>query len=91
MQEEIFFYLALEDIDFAILDLDMITKLVELISKPVLLLSSLQRNLGLLLDNLILLFHALPELLGLEKALEYFSGRDKPSMQDEWLGEKTCQ
>jgi hypothetical protein len=61
----IIIYLALQDVDLAIADVQMIAHLVHFGRKSVALLRGLQSDLSLFLDDPVLLFMPLPQFLNL--------------------------
>ena len=60
-------HLSLEDVDFSVLDVDLIAEVPELIGYSVLVLRGRQRRVRLLLNHLVLLLQLLAQLIDLER------------------------
>ena len=68
-------HLSLEDVDFSVLDVDLIAEVPELIGYSVLVLRGRQRRVRLLLNHLVLLLQLLAQLIDLERGERGVNGQ----------------
>ena len=60
------FYLPLQDVDFPVLDVYLVSEVTQLVGDPVLVLGGVQGCLGLLLYQLVLLLQLASQLVNLQ-------------------------